>query len=141
MYYEIINPSDKCFFKADGVAVAGLVTVLLGNGQYAAKPETEGAPEVPFFMFGGLDAWWDAHGDGQPLEGAVDRHKAAIIECLRSVCYGSLEDRRMFEDALALIDDPQKKAKFVAQWNDRYRTSLNDIMGRAHAYAEKLAKA
>lgn len=142
MYYEIINPSDKCFFFAESYRIAGLVTVLLGSGQYSAQPEeeTEAAQAVPFFMFGGFDEWWEEHGDGQPTEGAIDRHRDEVITVLRSVCYGDLRERALFEEAVAAIDDEDKKAAFVASWNDRHRSSLNDIMGRAHAAADSLSK-
>lgn len=137
MYYEIINPSDKCFFKADDLKIAGLVTVILGNGQYGAEPEEEGAPNVPLFLFGGFDEWWAQNGDGES-EGAVDRNAPEIIAALRTVCYGDLRERALFDEACAAIDDPQKKADFIESWNDKHRSSMNNIMGRAHAIAEKL---
>jgi len=137
MFCEIINPSDKAFFEAGDLKIAALVTFLIGGGQYGAEAEEEGAESVPIFLFGGGEDWWNDHFD-EPMEGAVDRHAASVAAALRTVCYGDVTDRRLFDSALAAIDDPVKRAAFVAEWNDRHRTSLNDIMGRAHHIAGKL---
>lgn len=128
MFYEIINPSDKAMFEADDLRIAALVTFLIGGGQYGAEPEDGEAEGVPIFLFGGNKEWWSAHFD-EPMEGAVDRHAAKLVVALRSVCYGDMTDRRLFDSALTAIDDPEKRAAFVAEWNDRHRSSLNDIMG------------
>ena len=114
------------------------MVVLLGSGRYAAEPLEEGVEKVPLFLFGGSEEWWAQHGDGQPMEGMVDRHIATLVPALRSVCVGRASDRRLFDMALESIDDPVKKAAFVEKWNDEKRFSLNDIMGRAHHYAERL---
>jgi len=139
-YYEIINPSDKAFFFAPSLTIATLVTVILGNGQYAAKPEAEDAPEVPMFLFGGFDEWWTENFE-EDLEGAVDRHRGEIAKSLRSVAYGDMQTRRLFDAALEAIEDPEKRATFIAKWNDEKRTSLNDIMGRAHQIAQNMEAA
>jgi hypothetical protein len=139
--YELVNPSDACTFQAPNTLIATLVTVVLGGGQYSATLLDTDAPghrDVPFFMFGGFDEWWATHGDGGPSDGAADRAGAAFTEALRSVCYGSASTRRLFDSALAAIDDPAKRAAFIAQWNDEKRSSLNNIMGRAHALADRL---
>jgi len=66
MRYEIGNPSDRCYITTDDDKVAGAVILLLGNGQYFARPE-EGDTKrhLPtFFALGGdVDATWkDAFG-------------------------------------------------------------------------------
>jgi hypothetical protein len=57
---------------------------------------------------------------------------------LRSVCYGTAAERRLYEDAVASITDDEKRAEFVAKWNDEKRTSMNNIMERAHKIADQL---
>lgn len=141
--YELVNPSDSCTFQAPTVHIATLVTVLLGGGQYSATlldKDDATARDIPFFMFGGFDGWWAEHGDGGPSEGAGDRGGRPLVEALRSVCYGGAETRRLFDAALAAIDDPAKREAFIAQWNDEKRTSMNNIMGRAHKMADHLEK-
>ena len=139
MYYEIINPSDKCGFYADTHLVAVLVTLLLGNGQYSAQPSEDGAEEVPFFMFGGFDEYWAERFPDEPVDGVMDRHEAEIITALRSTCYGSSEDRKIYDAALEAITDDAKRAEFVEKWNDENRSSMNNIMGRAHELADRLS--
>ena len=135
MLYELINPSDETHFEAPNLMIAALVTVMLGQGQYQAKPEDETAEEVPFFMFGGFDEWWAEHFPDEQAEGAGDRHATELAAALRSVCYGDLRERCLYDRALNAIDDPGKRAAFIADWNDKHRSSLNNIMGRAHAMA------
>jgi hypothetical protein len=138
MYYEIINPSDCCGFYADSYMAATLATVVLGNGQYGAKPDDAAAKEVPLFLFGGFDEWWNAEFPDEPLEGVLERNKEAVGLVLRSVCYGTAAERRLYEDAVASITDDEKRAEFVAKWNDEKRTSMNNIMERAHKIADQL---
>lgn len=137
MFYEIINPSDETTFEAPNLMVASLVTILLGGGQYGAKPEDPEAEEVPLMLFGGAEVWWAEHFD-EPMEGAVDRHAGAVSAALRTVCYGGIDQRRLYDSAMRAIDDPDKAAAFIEEWNDRNRSSMNNIMGRAHAIADKL---
>lgn len=138
MFYEIVNPSDQAFFEAPNLMIAGLVTVILGGGQYSATSEDEDAADVPFFMFGGWDEWWAENGDGETSEMAGERHKPALVKALRSVCYGDLKERKLFDAALSAIDDPKKRETFIEEWNDTHRSSMNNIMGRAHKLADSL---
>ena len=141
MLYELINPSDQTHFEAPNLLVAALVTFLLGQGQYGAKPEDDEAAEVPIFLFGGADEWWSEHFPDEQMEGAADRHREVLVRSLRSVCYGDLRERRLYDDALAAITDEQKRAEFIESWNDKHRSSLNNIMGRAHKFAERFEAA
>lgn len=137
MLYDLVNPSDAVTFVAPDLKIAACVTILLGGGQYGADPIEEGAESVPIMIFGNGDAWWTEHFD-EPRDGVVERHADAIAEALRTVCYGGSKTRALFDSALAAIDDPEKKAAFVAEWNDRHRTSLNNIMGRAQDLAARV---
>lgn len=140
MFYEIINPSDKCFFEAPDLKTAFIVTTLLGGGQYAAKPESEDADEVPLFLFGGAQEWWDERFPGEDVSMSAKDNAGTVIPALRSVCYGDLRERKLYDSALKAIDDPEKRDAFIEEWNDRHRSSLNNIMGRAHAVANSLEK-
>ena len=50
-----------------------------------------------------------------------------MISALDSFVIGDFRMRDSYELALKSIDDPGKRAQFVAGWNDTHRTSLNDI--------------
>lgn len=137
--YEIINPSDKTSFMAPNLMIASLVTMILGGGQYGAEPENPDENEgVPLMLFGGADEWWQEHFPDEPMEGAIDRHQSDVAACLRTVAYGGITDRKLFDSAIKAIDHPEKRDAFVKEWNDRNRSSLNNIMGRAHEIAANL---
>ena len=160
--YDVTNPSDPTCFRAPDKQTATLVTILIGRGQYAAKaigPDgqeiTEKRPgrpgescarddsvawplSVPFFMFGGFEEYWKANWPGETQEGIIGRRRAEVVAALRTVVLGEVSDRQLFDEACAAITDPDKLKAFVASWNDKKRSSMNDIMGRAHAYANCL---
>lgn len=140
MIYDLINPSDPITFEAPDLKIAALVTIVLGGGQYAAEPEDDGTEGVPVMMFGGGPEWWSAHFD-EPLDGAGDRDGVRLAAALRSVCCANRVDRRLYDSALRAITDPAAREAFVAEWNDQKRSSMNDIMGRAHHVAAKLEAA
>ena len=137
MIYNLINPSDPITFDAPDLKTAALVTMVLGSGRYAAEPEDNSTEGVPLMMFGGGLEWWSAHFD-EPLDGSFDRNAAPLAAALRSVCCGSKTDRHLFDSALRAIPDQSARDAFVAEWNDRKRSSMNDIMGFAHRVAAKL---
>lgn len=159
--YDLVNMSDSICFRAPDKQIATLVTILLGNGQYSAKaigldgneiaengdsgPGDAGSNDgkvtwphsVPFFMFGGFDPFWKANWPDVPADEAIDRRKPEVIAALRTVMLGNVGDRRLYDGACAAITDPDKLKAFQADWNDKKRSSLNDIMGRALAIADK----
>ena len=139
MLYELINPSDPVTFEAPDLKVAALVTIILGQGQYGAQPVDDSAEGVPIMLFfGGAAEWWTERWPEEPMDGAGDRDATRLAAALRTVCYGGKEDRQLYDSALRAIDDPEKRAAFVAEWNDRKRSSMNNIMGRAHSLAASL---
>jgi hypothetical protein len=156
--YEVINPSDAVTFRAASLPAAFLAVMLVGGGKYAGEPldekgrriTGEAADElaVPIFLFGGAQAWAHKHWPELVPPGSTDdwgsaliaAHRADLLEALRSFCTGSWADRALFESALAKIDDPAKRAAFVAEWDDKRRSSLNAITNRANAIADRLEK-
>lgn len=141
MLFEIINPSDPYTIEAPNMKIAAAACVLLGNGAYAFKPlEGEGAVEVPMFFLGGHDEWFNEN-FGQNTEAVcgdvVDNFKAQLAACLDSITYGSATDRREFE-RLTEHSEPAERQKLRIERNRNRAGSLNDIAGRAHAYARNL---
>lgn len=138
MLYKLINPSDSVTFEAPDLKVAALVTIILGRGLYGAEPVDESAESVPIMLFGGAIEWWTERWPEEPIDGAGDRDALRLAAALRSVCYGGKKERQLYDSALQAITAPEKRAAFVAEWNDRKRSSMNDIMGRAHSIAASL---
>ena len=134
MEYELINPSDKYTFIAADYETATLTVFCLGPA-YGAKPKDDGE-DVPIFLFGGAVEWYKDKFGHTPDDG-LDEKGQALADALASMMLGGFEDRRRYELALAAIDDPEKKARFIDEWQDG-RSSLNNIGGAAHKLAERL---
>ena len=136
--YEIVNPSDPVTMLARSFEAALLATLLVGTGQYAAQPVDHDGEKVPIFLFGGFEEWLAKRYPGKELSELIDEHEADVIAALRSFCTGKPSDRRLYDAALKAITDPDKRAEFVAGWDDQKRSSLNQITNRANAIADRL---
>lgn len=137
MEYELINPSDPYTFVAEDYETA-VLTVFLISTNYGAKPK-DGGEDVPIFIFGDAASWYVQKFGRSPDDGLTEKRQA-VGNALASMMYGHFEDRRRYELALAAIDDPQKKARFIDEWQDGC-SSLNNIGGAAHRLAELIRKA
>lgn len=150
--YDIINPSDAATFLAPDREIAVATLALIAEGHYAGQalardgkrlPEHEAeALRVPLFIGdGSYEEWWQQAGYSEgPIEVVFRTRQAELVAALRSVAYGDLEDRRTYESACAAITEPDKLAQFKRDWEDRRRTSMNRIVQRAWAWADKIEK-
>lgn len=135
MEYELINPSDPYTFIAEDSETAALVVFSLSPA-YGAHPKDEGNEGVPIFIFGGGAEWYRETFGRTPDEGLLAK-KNAVADALDSMMLGGFEDRKRYHAALDSITDPEKKEKFIAEWQDG-RSSLNDIGTFAHALAKRI---
>jgi len=139
--YEIVNPSDPYTIKGEPLVVCAMV-LLIGQGQYMLRPaddETED-PEFPAFMLGGDPGEWfrEKFGVESLAEWLdADENLEAAAECLESVLIGGPKGRRVVEAALAEMPDEESRKRFLAQYRDERRSSLNDIGGLCQAQAAK----
>lgn len=69
--------------------------------------------------------------------GADPCDKKEVSDALKSMMLGHFEDRWRYEAALSAITEPDKREKFIADWQDGC-SSLNDIGSYCHKLAEKL---
>jgi len=86
MRYEIINPSDKCFIKADSFMVACIANAILGGGKYGLKG-TDNQNEMPIFIIGGFDEWFKKTFDKDFSVDLVAENYTDVCDCLSSVKY------------------------------------------------------
>lgn len=141
--YELITPSDPVTFTAPTYLSAVGSVLLVGHGHYWADCiDADGEPldenNVPFLLFTpALDQW--LHRNDLTLSELFDDNRADIIKTLRSFCTGTWRERELFDTALAAITEPEKRKQFLFEWDDRRRTSLNEITNRAHSLADSLA--
>jgi len=145
MIYEIVNPSDRYTIEAHSLDVAFVACACLGAGQYSFRPlEDENAERVPMFLFGGADDWVEETLSEPSAAAVIDRvlnnpeKRIELAECYESCLIGMVEDRKIYQAGLDLIDNPKKRDEWRRTWHDSRRSSLNDIGARARKMAEKL---
>jgi len=140
MLYELINPSDAVTFYADSVAVARIVAILVGQGQYPIKDaQGEACGGLLLFMSQAeVDSLLAEWFEGTSVADFIEQHKAEIITALESFATMSRGDRRIYDAACAAITDSEKLAEFKASQEDVQRTSLNRITDYAVAFAKRL---
>jgi len=149
MLYELINMSDPYTFKADDLECAALATILLGRGQYGAKPldgqEYDRVPDhgVPIMVFNG--PVWFENKFGKSIPDAMDvclenlGTRAALVRTLRSVVIGraDIEARAAFDaEYEAMV--PEIREEWRAKRHDEMCSSLNDIGDRALKMAQRI---
>jgi len=130
--YDVINPSDPYTFEAPDLEIAAAAIFLVGGGHYAAEPFEKGQDRVPIFLFGGSDEWAKEK-FGADLETWFNRLKATrlpeICAALESFLYGG---------RLAREDWQGRSIEERAAYNERHRTSMNNIGKRAFSIAASL---
>ena len=132
MIFEISNPSDPITFEADDLNVARAVVLLLGHGKYGLEQIGGESSLVPFLMFCGEKEVEDYLKDtfGNYSDYLIEHH-AEIVKALESVLTMKAGPRQNYMLAMSLIDDPIKRQKYRDEIQDRERSSMNDIAGRA----------
>ena len=142
MFYELINPSDKITFEAPNYESALLATLMVGKGAYGADPiddsgdVIEGEEDVPIFFLGGLDEFVAERNIS--LKDIKAQYHDDIVLTLKSFCTGSMNERTLFDAALKAITDDDARKEFIANWDDKQRSSMNQITNRAHALASSM---
>ncbi|MEN6325810.1 MAG: hypothetical protein ABFD18_06350 [Syntrophomonas sp.] len=142
MIFEIINPSDKYTLETDDFKTACIAVLILGEGKYSID-QVDGNLNMPIFLFGGHDEWFKAQFGStvsEVMESITGEYWLKIAECLDSVMIGGPNKRKMYYDALTLIEGEDKKKEWRDKWHDTYRGSMNNIGSRAWALAEVLRK-
>ena len=119
---------------AESKEVAAL-TVLMLSTLYGAQSE-DGEDDIPVFIFGGAEEWYQKEFGRTPDEG-MDAEKEHVAKALISFMYGEFRDRKRYEAALLAITDEEKKGKFIEAWQDG-RSSMNDIGTHAHTLGKYL---
>jgi hypothetical protein len=136
MIYAIVNPSDTYTCEIADFKTAAVMVCLLGNGKYPLVAAEEGARSVPPFFFGGHDEWFQENFRETFEEAMKSIPPHQLAEAFDSVCIGSVDDRKTYEEALALIDDHAKKTEWKESWRERKRSSMNNIGGKAIQLAQ-----
>lgn len=141
--YEFITPSDSITFKSDDDKVAFSCTLLLGSGKagcerFNENNETVSIPSMLAFHPNPTATIKDYLGMG--LDEFIIHNEQKIIDCFKSFSYGSVEDRKTYDDALDAITNDEKRKEFKAKHEDRNRTSMSRWVQGAWNMAQNLEK-
>lgn len=136
--YEIINPSDPVRVESEDQTVACVAVALLGEGRYGLRNE-DGDSVLPPLFLGGTEQWLASVGIAS-LDEYVETNASAIATVLESATLGSAKDFAFFKSAMAAIDDPAKRKAFREEWDDKKRSSENNICAWAHELAQRFRK-
>lgn len=130
---ELTNPSDAITFVVSDPKVAGVAILLLGNGWYGLT-DKDGNSIVPLMMFGAHEKWLKDNGITD-TNAFIMANAVLMAEFLETVAYGSIAEREALDIAVTRMT-PENAAAHREWWNDRKRSSLNNI----GAAALKMAK-
>jgi hypothetical protein len=135
MILEIQNPSDEVTIETDDIVVAGVAMLLVGRGQYGLENE-EGETVFPIMLFGGVDKWLEDNGI-KDLHEYLQTNKDKLVKVLKSCVYGRIGSRQLFESAISKMTLTDA-LKYREEWNDKKRSSMNNIGKNCLYYAEKM---
>jgi hypothetical protein len=131
--YEIINPSDAYTIRGE-LRHAAIATLFLGDGKYGLT-DADGNQAMPLFVLGGLEAWLVEKGIAPDTFTPGDW--AAVADAADSVLIGGFRDRADAEAATSRMT-PGDAAAYLAERQDRRRSSMNDIGASAKSLAAKI---
>jgi len=141
MTYEFITPSDAITFVAPDDKVAFVCALVLGRGKAFCKREDGVDLDTCVLFRSEADVETivrDALGCGMPE--FMESRWGEVADAFDTFAYGSFEDRRQYDDAVAAITDPEKLAEFKAKHEDRRRTSMSEWVRGAWDLAKSVRK-
>ena len=139
--YEFIQPNDPITFKTDDDKIAFACSVILGRGKTGCSRIDESGNEVdiPSILFLSDDPTHEMNKFvGGDFREFIIENDQAIKQCFSTFCYGSVEDRRTFDDACIAITDSANLVEFKEKHEDRNRSSMSEWVKYAWKYADKL---
>lgn len=139
MIYELVTPSDPITFLAHKDTVATAAAIILGSGKAGCHDE-KGNSLNTLYLFH-PDPMPEIEKDlGMPLDKFIEQNWYELADCFESFAYGSIEDRKSYDDAIAAITEPQKLQEFKSKHEDRNRSSMSQWVQGAWDYGKALRK-
>lgn len=124
--YELVNPSDRITFRAT-IEEAACIAERMRPAWYFVKDALTGDDPVVDDLQAVYDAIWK---DAAKL--------ASYAAAYDSFLVGSDSERELFEKATSLMSIDERRA-YRTQYDDRRRSSFNDICGQCWATAVEIA--
>ena len=140
--YEIVNPSDCVTFEAPDDATAVAVVLSIGEGAYGARRCEDGQDVGGLLLFATnavveakLMEWF-----GCDFETWANAHRADLAEALLDCATVKPEARHLYEEGMRRQDSVEELQEYRALVEDRNRTSMSDIVGRAWVMGRELRR-
>lgn len=138
--YEFVTPSDPITFKTDDDKIAFVCALILGNGKAGCR-NIDTDKSIPSFLLFSEDPEASIKDYiGADLGEFIEKNKPNIAECLMSFSYGSVSERKTFDDACNAITDPEKLIGFKAKHEDENRTSMSQYVKTAWNIGKKISE-
>lgn len=141
--YEFVTPSDAITFRAENDMIAFMVCLFLGEGKAGCHKENgESINTMTAFIFN-EDARKEVYREycgTDDLQSVFDENISKVVNSLKSFSYGSISDRKQYDDAIEAITDPAKLKEFQNKHEDRNRTSTSKWVSYAWETAKALGK-
>jgi len=129
--FTLINPSDPYTFKANSIEIAGVCACWL-SPSFGAEC-MEGDRETTPIIFG-----WDEWLDDRGIDSAwMKEHALEIADALDSFLIGDANFRADVESIMEMLPE-EKQQEWRDKWQERQRTSMNQVGERAYALAWQL---
>lgn len=133
MILEIKNPSDAVTIETDDIVAAGIAIMVVGDGWYGLENE-DGEQVVPITALGCAESWLKENGVSD-IEAYIKANRLKMAAILESALYGGAGDRALFNAAIEKMSKEDAHL-YREQWNDKKRSSLNDIGAACLHYAK-----
>jgi hypothetical protein len=134
--WEIAGEVGACTLRVRDIDVLVVAAAALGAGPWTLRSESAGA--VPFPVHD--EEWIRARFDCTPDELRTCVHelkREPLAAGLDSVVPGTLEERRIYEAASGMIDEPEKRLQWLRMWSDA-RVHGEDLGAKGRALAADL---
>jgi hypothetical protein len=133
--YEVINPSDGITFRTDDTKIAIALATLLGEGQYGLEDENGNGDYPTMFLFMDeeqINERLKPHFNStKEMFDYVKANVDDFIKAIDSLATVDIAGRTDYEKALEHIKDEKDREKYKEWFNDKHRSSMNNIYGYA----------
>lgn len=142
--YEFITPSDSITFLADDDKIAFACAIIIGRGRAGCiRYDKNGQKEVNLqsLCFFAPDPLYHVNATlGMELNDFIHKNRKEIAEALKTFAYGSIQDRKEYDNVLNAIQDPVAREKFRNTHENTKRTSLSPWVKAAWNLGDNMLK-
>lgn len=128
--FELINPSDHITFVATRSDAEVMATIFNESWMFV---HLVGGDQLPILE---SDEFELRHGAIYNSPDNLERYAAAYA----SAMCATKGERETIDDAISKMPNPDDQKSFLENWQNRKRTSMNNICAKLHIAAESMMK-